>query len=710
MSSIPVSLPAVVPSASGSPDVISSTTPPVSSIESGAEMINGFEHQLAPCPDAFSVPRIQPPPEPHTLHVQRPTPTQPESQVFYGPVTEDQSHQPLSGLSAAGGSNTTEPLTAPSLDNGQRCTSMQPPGQGNPTHAALDEQLPELDFLMSRMTDNQNDVAAVLSGVRDKADISALFRNQQTLSQHRDLSLPPSTSAQGGLKGSVREICSPQPLSSGTTLFERITPDSSQMCAAVDQHLKLNCSSDTGHGESVQSLSVGPQDACSQPMLQQGGLSVDEGGLSSGIDVPTLPVEHIRHVPVDSGAPFLARIQNPPAYLYQQAMSQHQPRQLTQQFIDSTPEFSQPGSIHTAVNQIPSSQHFISQSGDPLLFPGHCVDPRNPGGQPSSQGVSSRQPVSDHLSQQSTQFGPPPGLSPLGGYVWPPFGGEQPSHIQNVQPNVFERFAFTDDSTAVPFNGQWSESHSARVSEGNTNSSISNEGQVNQPVNQVLSSSSAMTNSRRMPVFGFSSISEAENFEPAAPRSSYGRNALGFPSNVGSSSQQNEHLGAAHIGVKFGFPSFVAAMSYDDSTVSPRFPPGITSGMGDQMKVERLSQSPFVGHQGFDGNIEFSSSSAQVWGKFVPREVSSFNVQDTAGPGALVKTDDGGFARTCLGGPSTQLEPGEILDPNRYTNAKGSLGEVHSHGPGSPTDQVSSMAINGIRVHLLVIPSLPLHT
>jgi hypothetical protein len=199
-------------------------------------------------------------------------------------------------------------------------------------------------------------------------------------------------------------------------------------------------------------------------------------------------------------------------------------------------------------------------------------------------------------------------------------------------------------------------------------------------------------------MFGFSSMSEAENFQPAPCKSGLGHydHAMGLNEDRTSQlpGQHGNSLEKKRPKIVFGFPSLSEALSSGkrpEPAVPLVNPFGGPWASDDRGKPEETFPRAFVDQKDIGGNFE-SNPSAQTWSSFAVPPMGSRELPVFTNPAGF---NDKGLSQVSLGGSLPELEPGEIVESNRYTNIERSLGEEHIHSLGCSTDQVSTPVIHG---------------
>jgi hypothetical protein len=275
-----------------------------------------------------------------------------------------------------------------------------------------------------------------------------------------------------------------------------------------------------------------------------------------------------------------------------------------------------------------------------------------------------------HAYQQSTLRGPPPGLPATGSFIWPESQCEYAEQFMSIQ-DVLRNTVMTGVQQPVveqtaPNSTAFCHSHLNPLASP-VSYPISSGSQRPQFVAQKSALVSGTTHRAQKPVFGFATTSEAESFQPS-PRKP-----------------------ACDMQATYSLPSVEQIQTPGQESPQPTrqkivlgFPPAAPSG---HVKPERLSPAPFGICQAddADGDPGPTNLSVQVWNNFAPHSASFSDVRhEQASFGSSKGSNDGGFPQ---GNPSSRLEPGEAVDPNRYSKLDGSLGD--SHSPGSSAEHVS---------------------
>lgn len=702
MSTSPVFLPVTDPaSVSGSQDNPSSATAPSAAptdprTGNCAKMIEKIENLFHPV--TTDVPLIQPAlPDLHSIRTPKPKTLSSGPQVQPTPVTDTPSHQLIAGLSAACGSNTPMSLGLQPQDSRQRATSMQPLGHDASALMSQGIPLPGLNLLRSRMVDNQNNLSVGLVGAQDHAEIPAIVEFQRALDQQHDSQNSSGVKVLGEFGRAVSKVCSsgqPEPPQPSARLAHSPTLDKNQSLAAFDQQVNWG----SAHGyplndRNTRSLAVRPRTTSQQPVIQQGHFpifSVGNDGAPSGVKRPSSSFEQAHCIPASSDAS-LADVQGSylspgqPQYCVNvDDNSSSGPRRYQQPFGGQV--MSQPTVPGQPITTSSISEDFF------LIKKGHLSANRRALGQsliPEEElsGLSvaeSYDLIARTLSQQSTPRLPPPGLPVRGYFVWAEAQAET---------SVAEQLTLSSAVTAVSNKDSKPE---VLAPGNNAYGFTSGEDQCYQHVPQRPSSSFAAPDGARKPVFGFSSTSEAENFRPA-PRKSfcggYGQGFLPHGDQYPQMATQGDDLSQpVRKKIIFGFPSVAAALNSHQDPEGLENPIDVPFASKGNLKLEPASLTPSINHQTVDGGSE-PNSSAQIWGSFAPYDTSVSNTQHLSNFGNSAGSNGGGFTQVFLGDPLPEMELGEALDPNRYTNAGSSLVGGDSHIAGDSNDHVSAVAI-----------------
>ena len=696
MSSNAVTLPMTDPTTvSGSSlDVSSSTVssgltvPSDSQVKTGADIIETIEQaQFATYPATVDVPILQPPPpELRYLRTQHPSEPQLELQAQFAIARDTPSRQLMS---AACGSTMAEPLTTQHLDH-QRAVSMQPLGQDAMRVMPHTAPLPGLNLLMGRMADNRNNWSAGLSQAPDYVQASPYVQDQRTLSQQPTAQPYGLMLTQDSTHAGGDAYSSPQQPLSDTGFLP--TPASSQSQTAVllgHQLPSLHSAHDSTlvYDQSNQLLSMRPRAYSEQSMAQQPLADVSVGGDVSltSVKISSSPLQQAVSSAITDEFP-LVYVQGDQISLDQRTMSQ----QIAQ------PAFARPiTSPLSPAQKLAFANHYQLYA--------NCRSLSQPvASEKDLTGLSvgdSFASISQTLSQQSTPRGPPPGLPATGGFIWPETQGGQ------SQAEQFMAGQHVSSSTVATRIQQSVSEHTIPDPVATFNFPLNNS---QLPQGSVVRS--ATTHHSQKPVFGFATTSEAENFQPSPRTSAFGVHVThGLPSVVDPSGQvlgqEHESQQPSHKKIIFGFPAAAArGKNQRLEPAVPLFDPfGPPPASNGQVKPEQFSPAPLGDCQtDMDGNSE-PNLAAQVWGQFAPYSASFSDVREQANFGGSKGSNDGGFAQVSVGNPLSRLEPGESVDPNRYSNLDGSLGESNSRSPGSSAEHVSPMATFSICANLLVL-------
>jgi hypothetical protein len=258
-----------------------------------------------------------------------------------------------------------------------------------------------------------------------------------------------------------------------------------------------------------------------------------------------------------------------------------------------------------------------------------------------------------HCAHRSAPLLPPPGLPATGGFIWPDCQGEQVSNVQqqlrnNVTSTVsndFSDVATTSVASSVP-------NTLLKHDISRTVSSASQQPQLAAREQEIGSPTAG-----HKPIFGFASLSEAENFQHLPRKLAGDRPTHGLP----SIEQSQESPPSARKKIVFGFP--------------PR-------SQVKQEKTERVSFPSLFGI--FPAKTdEPTDMTPNVWNPFGPYSACLAEQQEMFG--RSTGSNNERSAQVSMG--TSSLEPGETVDPNRYRNLDGSPGD--SLSPGSSPEPVS---------------------
>jgi hypothetical protein len=667
MSSNVVSLPTTDPTTiSGSSVDVSSSTLPTSvtapsglAVETDGDITEAVEHQptqqFATFPATVDVPIIQPalPENPH-LRSQHP------SQSAMAPDTP--SHQLMSGLSDACDPNTAQPFNQ-HLGH-QRAASVQPLGQDAMRVMPQSVPLPGLNLLMGRMADNQNNWSAGFSQAPDYIQPSPyVVQDQQAFSQQYTgqtyeivYVMDPNHAAGNEDSSSAR-----QPVS-GPSFLLSPSPSQSQTAVPLGQQLSsmdLDRDSTLVYDQSGQLLSMHYQGSSQQPTAQQSSADVPMRG-----DVSSSPLQQaVSSSTITSGSP-LTHVQGDQVCKYQRDLSQFP------HLHSFAGPYQQPFGAGKVPSGFPAAQQRVLSPNQPL--PSRRATSQLLGEDKDLTSLTvgdSFASTTQKLDQQPIPRVPPPGLSATGGYVWPESQDGQPWAIEHGLSNTV-----VDNFQQQPINV--------------------NEQTIPGPAVTCSTSGlvpgAATPNLPKKPIFGFATTSEAENFQSEpSKKSAFGMQVIhGLPA---APCQGPQHSGQGYEGSEptrernpFGLPIAGKGRRIVPAVPFLRHLPASKS----EVKPEKCSPAP-LGNVVAGGND--SDLSAKVWSQFAPYSASLSDVREQTNFGSSKgSSNNGGFSQVFLGNlPLDLLEPGEAVDPNRYSSIDDSLSKVNTQSPGSSSEPVS---------------------